>query len=52
MIDALTRHQIYLQRYFKGIYRDVEPLIKAMLKDLNARRTSLTALQYCAANLK
>lgn len=37
MIDALTRHQIYLQRYFAGINKDIQPLIKALIKDLNAR---------------
>lgn len=46
MIDALTRHQIYLQRYFKGVYRDVEPLIKAMLKDLNARVATATPNEF------
>jgi SPP1 gp7 family putative phage head morphogenesis protein len=42
MIDALTRHQIYIQRYLKGVYNDVEPLIKALLKDLNERIAKAT----------
>ena len=46
MIDALTRHQILLQRHFKGIYKDIEPLIKKMVKDLNARISSATPAEF------
>jgi len=46
MIDALTKHQILIQRYFQGIYKDVEPLIKNMIKDINARIATATPAEF------
>lgn len=46
-LDALTRHQVYLQRYASGEIKKMLPLLESMLADINARilRDDLTVFQ-------
>ena len=37
LIDAETRHQIFIQRFAGGVYKDVEPVLKRLKKDIFAR---------------
>lgn len=37
LIETLTRHQIFLQRYGSGVVNDLEPILEAMSRDIRAR---------------
>lgn len=45
MISDLTRHQLYIQRWGNGIYRDIEPLLIAIRDKLLARVSTATPAQ-------
>jgi len=44
-VDALTRHQIYLQRYSTGEVKKMLPLLSQMLKDIQVRM-SLNSTEF------
>lgn len=45
MIDHIIRHQIYLQRYSNGLYKQIEPQLKEMRDRINARILNATPYQ-------
>src|SRR6056297_3557758 len=37
LIETLTRHQIFLQRYGGGVINDLEPILEQMSRDIRSR---------------
>lgn len=37
IVESLTRHQIMIQRYGSGVYKDLEPILKDMLRSIRSR---------------
>jgi len=51
MLDAITRHQIWLQRYANGRFNDILPIIKKMRDDLSVRLLTATPFQIARINI-
>ena len=53
LTDALTRHQVFIQRYAGGQYKRITPLLKTMAKDIQKalRGHDLTSYQTARYNV-
>lgn len=51
LIDALTRHQSFIQRYAGGEFKKVLPILKRMARDIRAALTRQDLTSYQAARL-
>lgn len=52
MINDLTRHSVYLQRYGGGLYRRVLPELKKMRDEISAKLLSSNMTELSASRLK
>ena len=52
IVDSLTRHQIYLQRYSEGVISDIIPYLNSMLADVNRLIGQAGATEFQASRMK
>lgn len=45
MINDITRHQLYLQRYYNGLFKEIEPELKKMRDEISQQILSSTPYQ-------